>query len=254
MDASLFPQVLPTPSADKALVFRDVEDGFEVAYPRASAWLRTQPLPELLGGAPARGTRFAATDMGQSAVIAVTCTPVAEAPAWPRPVVAPRNPRRSSTAAAAEGPEATYARRVLESRATELGWSSVRLTAAEILGPDRVYFTGKAYLRRVESPRTGRGDAAAATRISRGDESRPRRGYSVETTTPRPRRGYPAETTTPRPRRGYSAETSRGRDVDIPLRQRRRGRDADIPRRQRRRGRDADIPRRRVAAATWIFR
>ncbi len=60
------------PTNDQARVFRDLEDGFEVAYP-SNNWMRTQPLPELLGGAPPRGTRFAATDLGQGAVIAVTC-------------------------------------------------------------------------------------------------------------------------------------------------------------------------------------
>ena len=49
------------PTNDQARVFRDLEDGFEVAYP-SNNWMRTQPLPELLGGAPPRGTRFAATD------------------------------------------------------------------------------------------------------------------------------------------------------------------------------------------------
>ena len=41
---------------DQARVFRDLEDGFEVAYP-SNNWMRTQPLPELLGGAPPRRTR-----------------------------------------------------------------------------------------------------------------------------------------------------------------------------------------------------
>ena len=47
--------------------------------------------------------------------------------------------------------------------------------------------------------RQGRGDAAAATRIFRGDRV---------AATPRPRRGYSAETGSPRVPRGYSAETS----------------------------------------------
>ena len=55
--------------------------------------------------------------------------------------------------------------------------------------------------------RTGRGDAAAATWIFRGDESRRCRGRHVDS----PRRRVAA---TPRPRRGYSAETSR--DVRVP--------------------------------------
>ena len=69
------------PTNDQARVFRDLEDGFEVAYP-SNNWMRTQPLPELLGGAPPRGTRFAATDLGQGAVIAVTCQPLSNVD-WP---------------------------------------------------------------------------------------------------------------------------------------------------------------------------
>ena len=58
-------------------------------------------------------------------------------------------------------------------------------------------------LRRGYIVETGRGDAAAATWIFRGDESRRRRDRDVDI----PWRGVPAA---PRPRRGYSVETNRG--------------------------------------------
>ena len=61
--------------------------------------------------------------------------------------------------------------------------------------------------RRVESPRAGRGDAAAATWIVRGDESQ-RRGYSVETS-----RGDAAAATWI-----VRGDESRRRDVDSPWR------------------------------------
>ena len=60
-----------------------------------------------------------------------------------------------------------------------------------------------AYFRRADLPKMGRGDAAAATWIFSGDESRRRRGRDVDIQ----RRRVAA---TPRPRRGYSVETSRG--------------------------------------------
>ena len=150
--------VLPTPERDPGRVFRDLEDGYEIAYPTRN-WMRTQPLPELLGGAPTQGTRFAAADLGQSAVIAVTCTPRDRSPAWPQPAtVAAAKPPPSSKAkppsskatpsAAANGsgdPVSTFARRLLESRAEELAWSSCRLTDAKLAAPDRIEFVGKAY-------------------------------------------------------------------------------------------------------------
>ena len=72
------------------------------------------------------------------------------------------------------------------------------------------------YVRRAVLPPTGRGDAAAATRMVRGDE---RRASGIA----RPRRLMRSRTTR-RPRcnfapRGYSADGSRrGHDVDIPRR------------------------------------
>ena len=60
-----------------------------------------------------------------------------------------------------------------------------------------------AYFRRVGIPWTSCGDAAAATWLFHGDESRGRRGCAVDISW---RRAAGA----PRLRRGYSAETSRG--------------------------------------------
>ena len=61
-----------------------------------------------------------------------------------------------------------------------------------------------AYVRRADIPwETGRGDAACATWIFRGDESRRRRGRDVDL----PWRRVEA---TPRPRREQSVEASRG--------------------------------------------
>ena len=130
--------VLPTEQLDPGKVFRDLEDGFEVAYPTRN-WMRTQPLPELLGGAPSKGTRFAAADLGQSAVIAVTCQPRAATPAWPSPAARPA--KGGGAAAAVEA----FATQLLEDRAQELAWSSCRLTSAALVAADRVEFVGKAY-------------------------------------------------------------------------------------------------------------
>ena len=73
------------------------------------------------------------------------------------------------------------------------------------------------YFRCVDISRASRGDAAAATWIIRGDESRRRRGCDVESpwrrvaATPWLRRGKSVEGESRRRRgRGYSAETSRG--------------------------------------------
>ena len=64
------------------------------------------------------------------------------------------------------------------------GVSAARAAAVERLGAE-VVRAGDTYSCRVDMPQTGRGDAAAATLIFRGDESRRRRGvprgYSVET-------------------------------------------------------------------------
>ena len=126
------------PTNDQARVFRDLEDGFEVAYP-SNNWMRTQPLPELLGGAPPRGTRFAATDLGQGAVIAVTCQPLSNVD-WPAIQAVKKNGAKSMEAAAAR-----FARKLLDDRAAELGWSSARLISSAVKAPDRVEFEGKAY-------------------------------------------------------------------------------------------------------------
>ena len=114
------------PTNDQARVFRDLEDGFEVAYP-SNNWMRTQPLPELLGGAPPRGTRFAATDLGQGAVIAVTCQPLSNVD-WPAIQAVKKNGAKSMEAAAAR-----FARKLLDDRAAELGWSSARLSGVLLL-------------------------------------------------------------------------------------------------------------------------
>ena len=126
------------PTNDQARVFRDLEDGFEVAYP-SNNWMRTQPLPELLGGAPPRGTRFAATDLGQGAVIAVTCQPLSNVD-WPAIQAVKKNGAKSLEAAAAR-----FARKLLDDRAAELGWSSARLVSSAVKAPNRVEFEGKAY-------------------------------------------------------------------------------------------------------------
>jgi len=131
------------PTQDAARVFRDLEDGFEVAYPSTS-WMRTQPLPELLGGAPARGTRFAATDLGQGAVIAVTCQPLDNVD-WPAIQAVRKSGKASKNLVDPGADAARFARRLLEDRAAELGWSSTRLLSSAVKGPDRVEFEGKAY-------------------------------------------------------------------------------------------------------------
>ena len=147
------PGVLPTAMQDPGNYFLDLEDGFEIAYPVGSSWMRTQPLPELLGGAPSRGTRFAATDLGQSAVIAVTCLPRDAAPFWPD-VAAARDcdvaSGKSRACGAREPSDATsdataFAQRLLEQRREELAWSSCRLSSSQAVAPDRVEFVGRAY-------------------------------------------------------------------------------------------------------------
>ena len=126
------------------------------------------------------------------------------------------------------------------------GYEGDASVAAEVA--DNLDQLGVSCFRRAGIPRTGRGDAAAATWKFRGDESRRRRGCDADIL----RRRVAA---TPWLRRGNSAETRRGDAVDIRWR-----RDAATPwtfrgdETRRRRGRDVDIRRRRVAAApaaTW---